>query len=163
MLGYDLPGYPDTTGWALLGLEAAVRAGAATRAAVAAAFQRGLTAMSVERDTAISPLPLALEMLARRAARGATSVQHDAVVAGQPAGKRGHLLAEPLAELLATALVSALADVNAGYPMLETRTAVLSLLALHDVDLLALHDVDLLALHAVDWPAVMSTTPHASS
>ncbi len=118
VLGVNLPGYPDTTGWALLGLAAAVRSGSITPLESSAAAARGFASLRTPESAYVSPLPLALELLAR-------SAHHPRDV-----GQRTRAVAQ-----LQTAIVAALDGVRDGYPLLDTRTAVLALLALHDIDL----------------------------
>ncbi len=119
VLGVNLPGYPDTTGWALLGLAAAVRSGSITPSESLAATARGFASLRTPESAYGSPLPLALELLAHTA-------HHPRDV-----GQRGRAAAQ-----LQSAIVVALDGVRDGYPLLDTRTAVLALLALHDIDLI---------------------------
>lgn len=121
VLGVDLPGYPDTTAWALLGLAAAVRSGIVSSSLVEHAVARGFMALARSEVSMPSPLAMALRLLARSAHRFDE-------VAGRPA-----LLAR-----LRASLASALSGIQNGYPMLDTRGAILALLSLHDIDLLAL-------------------------
>lgn len=127
VLGVDLPGYPDTTGWALLGLAAAERAGVVSASRVRQPMQRAFAALSIPESSFVSPLPVALELLASRALRATAAQPH--IASTDPAQTALRLK-------LASALEVALHGLNDGYPMLETRTAILSLFALHDVDLL---------------------------
>ncbi len=124
VLGVDLPSYPDTTGWALLGLAAAQRIGEITAEDVLSARTRGMAALSRPESPTVSPLPVALELLVRRAHR----------LTAEPAGRPAQ---DAALNRLRGALVAALDGVSDGYPLLETRTAVLALCALHEVDLLA--------------------------
>lgn len=127
VLGVDLPGYPDTTGWALLGLAAAQRAGVVAASLVQPPMQRAFAALTTPESSFVSPLPVALELLAHRAVRVGATAPQVATIAVSPTALRAKL---------SNALEVALRGLNDGYPMLETRTAVLSLLALHDVDVL---------------------------
>ena len=120
VLGVNLPGYPDTTGWALLGLAAAVRSGSIIPSESSAAVARGFASLRTPESTYVSPLPLALELLAY-------SAHHPRDVS-----QRARATAP-----LHTAIVAAFDGVRDGYPLLDTRTAVLALLALHDIDLIA--------------------------
>jgi len=127
VLGYDLPGYPDTTGWAVLGLLGALRLGVVDQTQALTSVSRGLSAIPAIEQPGIAPLPMALELLARTAfARGGF------VESGQRAGRAE---AEVRTSLVA-ALRPSIDDAKAGYPTLDTRTAVLSLLALQNEDIL---------------------------
>ncbi|MES2524086.1 MAG: prenyltransferase/squalene oxidase repeat-containing protein [Gemmatimonadota bacterium] len=119
VLGYDLPGYPDTTCWALLGLQAAVRSGAMTAAVAGPVATRGFALLS-GGEPRRSTLTLSLETLARRAWADSSLALPDNATR-IPA--------------LRTAVAKALEAQHEGYPMLETRTAVLALLALREVSL----------------------------
>ena len=123
VLGFDLPGYPDTTGWALLGLAAAVRAGVIDAPLVFDARARAFAALARPESPMVSPLPAALAVLARSAFGLANDSTHAAAKVASLAPFRA-------------ALTSALNGVRDGYPLLESRSAVLALCALHDVDLL---------------------------
>lgn len=120
VLGVDLPGYPDTTAWALLGLSVAIRANAYASLDAVTPIARGFDALSRGEAAFESPLAVALAMLAHHAYQ-----RHEATQVADAAAR------------LQKALLVALDAVQDGYPMLDTRTVVLSLLALFDVSLVA--------------------------
>ncbi len=119
VLGVDLPGYPDTTGWALLGLAAAVRMGSASPPDIASASARGFAYINAPQAQVVTPLPLALALLANAAHASPRGTSRKSAV-----------------EQLETSLATALAGARDGFPMLDTRTAVLALMALSNVNLM---------------------------
>lgn len=121
VLGVDLPGYPDTTAWALLALAAVRGANVPVPDGADDAASRAFTALTQPESNFESPLAIALEMLAHLAFRRTEATQ----------------VAEA-ATRLQRALTIALDGVRDGYPMLDTRTIVLSLMALYDVSLVRL-------------------------
>lgn len=127
VLGVSLPGYPDTTGWALLALAAAQHAGVVSATVVQPSMQRAFTALTIPESPFVSPLPVALELLTHRAV-------HRSVTTTPPATTSR---LQALHATLTTALTASLDGMRDGYPMIETRTAILSLLALGDVDVLS--------------------------
>lgn len=128
VLGYDLPGYPDTTGWAILGLVLASELGIVDSFRARTAVVRGLKALPSIEQPGIAPLPMALELLARRSCAVAGITIDEAVAGRTDADVRTQLFG---------ALRSALEDSAAGYPTIDTRTAVLSLLAVRDQHIVA--------------------------
>ncbi len=123
VLGVDLPGYPDTTAWALLGIAAAIRHGADAEA-LAPVLRAAFAQLAAPESPTISPLPTSLELLARLA------LPSDDL---SRASARELTLRAQLVASVSTALDGA----AQGYPLLETRTAVFALLALSSVNLLA--------------------------
>lgn len=141
VLGYDMPSFPDTTAWAVLGLLAGVRVGSARVAELRPAIVRGVAAMRAvvgvaaepTGQTLHTPLASALALLVERALLAS---ELEASILGSPSALNDVEL-EQLRSNFAGLLGPALDAADAGYPLIDTRAAVLSLLALRNVDLLA--------------------------
>ena len=123
VLDYELPSFLDTTGWALLALERARRRMlAAAPPPLDAAIARGRGAL-IDRALGSEASTLALA-LAWHVESATTGPEWSGTIA----------------DALAVSLAADLDASDAGYPVLETRTLVLSMLALSGRHLLDVLD-----------------------